>query len=404
MQTKFIKLGTAISSAVLVAASFLTPALALDVTISGNGASSESEVEVKHESDVDVDQSNVADIDNDVDIDQDTGGNKADWNTGGDVSVESGDASSDVTISNIANANTAEVSACCPGGDVEVTIKDNGAFSDNKVELKNDSDVDLDQDNDADFDNDVDVDQDSGDNKANNNTNGDVSVTSGDIHSSVTVDNMANVNSARLTGSSDPATLSVLIAGNGAQSENEVEIDNDSDVDLDQDNDADFDNDVDVDQDSGDNKAKWNTGGEVSIEGGDVDSTVDISNIANFNWADLDACGCAFDEDSTLTIKDNGAFSDNDFELKTDSDVDADQDNDADFDNDADVDQDTGDNKVKGSTATGDPAITSGDASSSTTVENEGNSNVLNGEVDLELPADLGELVDLLSALLALLS
>ncbi len=384
MNKKLYRLGVAFSSAALIASSFLTPALALNVEISGNGASSENEVEVKTESEVKVEQDNDADIDNNIDIDADTGGNSASWNTGGDVKIDTGDATSDVKVTNVANANTAEVSSCCPG-DLSVTIKDNGAYSENEVEYKSEQEVEVDQDNDADIDNDVDVDADTGDNKANSNTNGSVEIKTGSVDSSVTVDNTVNLNSARLTGSNGGATLSVEIAGNGASSENEVEIKLEHEVEVDQDNDADIDNDVDVDAETGDNKASWNTGGEVVIDTGDVVSKVDLSTLANFNSADVDSCGCIFDEDSWVKIKDNGAFSENEFELETETEVKAEQDNDADIDNDADVDGDTGDNKVKGTTVGDDPTIETGASNSDVTVENEVNSNVLNGG-DLNLP------------------
>jgi hypothetical protein len=405
MNKILLKLGTGISVSALVATSFLSPASALNVTISGNGASSDNEVEVENKSEVKVEQENEADIDNEIEVEANTGDNEAKWNTGGDVVIDTGDSTTNVTVKNKANANVAEVETCCPG-DLNLTIKDNGAWSENEIEYKSDHEVDLEQENDADIDNDVDVEAKTGDNEANSNTGGKVEVTTGSVVSTVTVENMVNANVARLLGAKDPAMLSVEIAGNGADSENEVEIDLESEVELEQENEADIDNEIEAEFETGDNEAKWNTGGEVGIDTGDIDSNVDVSTLANFNWADLDACGCPFDEDSTVLIKDNGAFSDNEFELEEENEVDAEQENEADVENDEiEVEGDTGDNEVRGSTASDDPSIETGASNHDVKVENEVNSNVINGEdVDLELPGDLGELADLLAALLALLS
>src|SRR3989344_4134893 len=112
---KFItKIGVAASSAAIVLSSLIVPALAVDIEVSGNGASSNNTVNYSQSNDVDIDQDNDADISNDIDVDADTGNNEANKNTGGDVSIDTGDASSNVTVNNAVNSNQAEVDACCP--------------------------------------------------------------------------------------------------------------------------------------------------------------------------------------------------------------------------------------------------------------------------------------------------
>jgi hypothetical protein len=71
------------------------------------GAYSRSENEVRMSNDTCIEIRNDADIDNDVDLHVNTGGNEAKFNSG-EVSISTGSASANVSISN--NVNTANVS------------------------------------------------------------------------------------------------------------------------------------------------------------------------------------------------------------------------------------------------------------------------------------------------------
>ena len=94
---KFItKIGVAASSAALVLGSLLAPALAVDIEVSGNGSDSNNTVNFASNNTTNVTQNNTADISNDIDVDADTGKNDANDNTGGDVTIDTGDADSDV--------------------------------------------------------------------------------------------------------------------------------------------------------------------------------------------------------------------------------------------------------------------------------------------------------------------
>ena len=126
------KLASAIAAGALLL-NLATPAFAgITIEISGNGSDSENEAEVEFEHEVEVNQQNWADVLNDVEVEAETGGNEAEDNTGGDVSIETGDAETNVTVSNSLNSNVAEVDACCLG-DVDALISGNGSESSNEV-------------------------------------------------------------------------------------------------------------------------------------------------------------------------------------------------------------------------------------------------------------------------------
>lgn len=357
------------------------------IEISGNGAKSENYANVEQENTQKISQENTANVTNTVDTDANTGDNEANYNTGGDVGIQTGDAKVKVNVSNDLNRNAASIN-CCEASNTEVKISGNGADSDNLVELEVENKNSIEQDNDADVDNNIDVDATTGDNEAGSNTGGDVVIKTGSAKVDVDVKTVANVNSAKIgggaNGSSAP-TASFWITGNGADSENWIDADLENKSSIDQDNDADIDNDVDVDATTGDNDANFNTGGDVVILTGDAKVDVDVDNLVNFNFADID-CGCVFDV--LAKIAGNGADSENGIELELENKQKVEQENDADLDNDIDVDEAaTGDNEAGYNTGepTSDPAIVTGDAVSETSVSNSGNVNSV-GDFSLELP------------------
>jgi hypothetical protein len=276
----------------------------LTVAISGNGSDTDNEANVAVSNSTYVTQTNVADISNNVDIDSDTGDNDANDNTGGDVTIETGDASAEVGISNSANANVASVSNSSEGeGDgLSIWITGNGADSSNLLNLALASSTVVDQSNYADVSNDVDVDADSGDNDAEDNTGGDVMIETGDAEVEVGVDNAVNFNVASVeeccfTGGT------VKIGGNGVDSDNELNAALSTGLFATQDNVYDCEggeyellsvlggkhgsdcNDVDVDAETGDNDANDNTAweGDPSVETGDAGASVELATSANSN-------------------------------------------------------------------------------------------------------------------------
>lgn len=422
-----IKIATAVSSVAIVASSFVTPLLATTVEISGNGADSSNVAAVSQSNSTTVTQTNDANISNNINVGANTGGNDAKKNTGGDVSINTGDASATVGVSNTANSNSADVSGCCPAG-VDVKISGNGADSKNGVSVDTSNDVTVDQDNTAKIKNNVDVDQTTGNNDANKNTGGDVAITTGDADATVTVDNNVNANWAAVTaGNNGGGALSVEISGNGADSENAALVSLATVKDINQNNYANIKNDVEVGANTGGNDAKKNTGGEVIIDTGDADATVDVSNTANFNAASLEGCGCI--DDLLVKIAGNGAESENGATVELLSAALVDQDNTYDCGGrrskpeifelfgrsrgghssscaDVNVDQTTGNNDVKESTNyAGDPSVTTGDASADVTVDNTANQNVVGNVGDIDFPEiPSGNSSSLLLMLLAIFS
>ena len=94
--------------------SFVAPVYAgSSIVISGNGADSTNKVKVKSTQKVTVRQSNKAKVSNFVFAGASTGNNDANNNTGGNVTITTGDASASASVKNTFNSNIAIV--CCDG-------------------------------------------------------------------------------------------------------------------------------------------------------------------------------------------------------------------------------------------------------------------------------------------------
>lgn len=371
------------------------------IQISGNGAFSDSDATVNQTQTTTVVQDNVANIDNNVDVDADTGGNDASFNNGGNVTVDTGNATTNVTASTTANTNSATVScgACAAAGNVNVLVDNNAAYSNNDATLNMTNKNQVAQNNNADVDNDVDVDADTGGNDANFNNGGsnggDVVIRTGNANTTVDLMTVANANSARIgSGSTNGGSALLRIGNNAAFSDNDLTLNLTRDNYVTQKNVADVDNDVDVDADTGDNDASFNNGGDVIIDTGNATTTVDVDNLVNFNSADLN-CGCLFAGDLTAKVIDNAFESDNDLHANLNSTQLAFQTNDADVDNDLrHLDSDTGENDANFNNAGGaidtDPSVTTGNANTTVTVDNTANTNTLGNGSTL----DLSDLMD----------
>lgn len=395
------KVATVITTGALLVNSVL-PVLAqsTDLVITGNGADSNSTVAVTQTSNTTVVQNNVADISNDVDASSNTGGNDQNYNTGGPVSMTTGDASTGVAVSNTANSNVANVEGCCEQ-DLSVEVSDNGYNTDNTAAVTLSNNTDVFQSNFADIRNDVDAKSNTGYNDQNYNTGGPVEMWTGDADTTVLIDNKANSNWAHVGDGGEGASVSLLITGNGADSDNTIALTLDRSLSVLQNNFADIENDVEAKSNTGKNDQNYNTGGPVGLLTGDATTGVAIDNMANFNFADLD-CGCLLDV--FAKIGGNGYNSDNTIAASLYDSKAAFQSNaylcDAisveslfneheDGCNDVEADSSTGKNDQKYNTGEGaDPWTETGDAATLVDVENTANANVLTeGGSDLpELP------------------
>ena len=407
------RLTTALATGAVLLNALAPVALAQEVTVSGNGAFSDSTVNVTNTNETTVNQTNTAEVTNNVTTNADTGGNDANFNTGGDVAVSTGDASTNVAVSTGVNKNVADLDCdCISGGDTKVTVSGNGAFSDNTVGVSNNTIVALDQTNNARVTNNITANSDSGDNDANFNTGGDVTIGTGNASSTVLVKTDANLNSASIGGGAGTGNgSSVTISGNGAFSDNTVRLRNSATVDLDQENTARVTNNVTADADTGNNDALFSTGGDVMIGTGNAKANVGVSNLLNFNSADVD-CDCIFGDGVKVVISGNGAFSDNVVGVNNTNALLLSQLNTAVLMNNVTADADTGDNDAGFSVGAvdidSDPSIHTGDASTSTVVSNSANANIL-GDTSLTLPGNWSvgvsfNMVALWAALLSVVS
>ena len=194
-----VKLTTGLVTAAFVAG-VIAPAgafAATNVTVSGNGVDSTNKVKVKVVKKSKVKQSNTSNVTNAIGVSQNTGGNSANKNTGGDVTVTSGNATATVGVTNTTGGNyMAWDSNCgCMMPDNTIDISGNGADSHNKVKIVNYDSTKISQTNSATIVNSISVSQTTGDNKANKNTGeGTVDVMSGDTHAEITVDNTTGDN------------------------------------------------------------------------------------------------------------------------------------------------------------------------------------------------------------------
>ena len=171
---------SAITVAILGTAFAPSTFAATTIEIKDNGADSTNKVKVTNKKKVAITQKNKANVSNITAITQNTGGNKANKNTGGSVTITTGDATASVTNTTTTGNNVANVDLCeCVDGDLNVTVSGNGSDSYNKVKVKSVHSTTYSQKTYTNVTNGTEIDQNTGDNKANKNTNGDVEIVTG---------------------------------------------------------------------------------------------------------------------------------------------------------------------------------------------------------------------------------
>lgn len=176
-----------------------TPTMSFQIL--GNGAGSDNFITPKIKNSTSIDQDNSADINNNIDSYAKSGGNDANFNTGGDVTIEAGQANAESNVSNMANFNFASADCGCVY-DLLAKIDGNGAGFNNDgntiaLTLKNTRLFD--QSNGADFNNNLDTYAKSGYNDANSNTGSvtdpsDPTIITGNANIDQNVNNVTNKN------------------------------------------------------------------------------------------------------------------------------------------------------------------------------------------------------------------
>ena len=272
----------------LISVFVLSPeVLALELEIVDNGGGSTNEVQIVEESEVVVTQENEAVIENNIQTEADTGENQASDNTGGDVSITTGDAGVVLNVDNTANVNEATHECCEDPG--TITISGNGADSTNTANVTTSNVVAATSIQTANITNNVGNFSNTGNNQANRN-NGNVTIDTGSAYVSGRVVN-GPVNAYSATISVPTGTPDVLISGNGDGSKNIVNIDSSFYYPIINFSNAIIKNNLVCNANSGDNSADRNLG-DVAVITGDayVDCVVENGPI-NISKIVIDCCG-----------------------------------------------------------------------------------------------------------------
>ncbi|MBI4136607.1 hypothetical protein HY469_00940 [Candidatus Roizmanbacteria bacterium] len=256
-----------------------------------------------------------------------TGNNSASGNTGGDVSIETGDANTTGTIMNFLNTNAAGVmvsefniaddhmgdyvldfdanciSGC--GGSTAIANTGNGSDSTNTGSVDMTSTDQTFQTNDANIGNEMVLLADSGNNTADANTGGNSTINTGDANVAANILNFANTNLAgnvvygvvnvfgdligdiifpeEYCGGACDTNVALANTNNGSGSTNTGNYSQTDTSETFQFNTADIDNNILLDANTGENETSGNTNGNSQIETGDVDLDVNTMNIVNSN-------------------------------------------------------------------------------------------------------------------------
>lgn len=145
-----LKLGVGTVSAALIMSMFVGSAFAsTTLTIEGNGAGSDNTIKTKQKCTTEVTQKSNTNVNFKVNAKSNTGGNTIDGTTGdGDVSIDTGDATTTVGLVVTGGDNTSTTPECCcadEAGNLTVDIMNNGADTTNEVKTKKKSKITVEQ-------------------------------------------------------------------------------------------------------------------------------------------------------------------------------------------------------------------------------------------------------------------
>lgn len=205
MTIRLLKPAAIISSTILLLILLTKPTQAMTVAVTGNGSDSTSVVDVSQTQQTTVQQTNTATVTNNISVTSNTGNNSASRNTGGDVSITTGNATTSVTVANAVNGsdlNTTGSGVVTSNhnqnstNNTEVTISGNGSDSHNFVSLDLNHITGVTQNNSGTVNNNVDATANTGDNHADRNTGGSVLISTGNATTEVILTNNVNRNNA----------------------------------------------------------------------------------------------------------------------------------------------------------------------------------------------------------------
>ncbi|MBI2621661.1 MAG: hypothetical protein HYW63_03410 [Candidatus Levybacteria bacterium] len=151
-----------------------------NISVSGNGSGSQNSVSSTQNNQVTININQNANISNYVNGYVNTGNNQANGNTGGNVSISTGSIYATDTIKN-KWINISSLRIADGGQSVFLKVDGNGSDSVNTINLNIDSLIDISVNNSATIVNNSNWDLNTGGNRANDNSGGSVSITTGDI-------------------------------------------------------------------------------------------------------------------------------------------------------------------------------------------------------------------------------
>lgn len=194
------KLAGAIATTALMANLFAPIAYAdTDITISGNGNGSNNSVNLTTNDSTNVSQTNNQTVNLIINSTASSGNNQANNNTGGNVSINTGNATSNVSVNITGGSNSAILPLCGCNSTDTVNISGNGSNSNNTVKVTHKRPLNVNQTTDSWIDAFIYQKAKSGRNRANNNTNGTVNVTTGNASATSNVSVSSPSNTLNLT-------------------------------------------------------------------------------------------------------------------------------------------------------------------------------------------------------------
>lgn len=189
------KVATASATAALVL-NLMAPAAFADTTVSiqDNGRKSDNTVNLTDTNTTSVNQVNNLTVGVNVTAKANTGGNKASDNTGGDVSIKTGNADATANLTVTGGVNAASVENCGCDEDTTVKVNNNGKKSKNKANVTTTNSTGANQVSNATVGGSIKAKAKTGKNKASDATAGNVDITTKDATSNSTVDVTGPVN------------------------------------------------------------------------------------------------------------------------------------------------------------------------------------------------------------------
>lgn len=192
------KIAVGLATGAILAQAFAPVAFAdINTEIKDNGTNSDNTANVTVNTTVSFTQNNNSYFDNTVDARANTGRNRANGNTNSDVNITTGNADVNVNVTNTGGGNDATINLPTVGN-VNTDINHNGNNSTNVANVTKNAGFTGGQQNKCKAKNTVRKKARTGRNRANNNTGGNVDITTGNASAAANVDNACTDNTFTL--------------------------------------------------------------------------------------------------------------------------------------------------------------------------------------------------------------